>query len=139
MEYGTILGNVDPIAAKHGLPPLGEPRLLCQLHQQANRLVRRPVLRIVEVEAGTFGRETLATRRVVGEQLTEAEIVDLRVVALERAPRRTLAEWCSRGSSRRHRPSPPTPVSASLCLSMIFRRSFHASTKLVAASDWSFA
>jgi hypothetical protein len=107
VEHRAVLGDVDPVAAEHRLPPLGEPRLLGEVDQEANRLVRRTVLRVVEVEAGAFSGETLATCGVVGEQVTEVELADLCVMLLERTPRRTLAQrGCGRGH-RRHR-LPPT-------------------------------
>ena len=92
VEDGAVLGHVDPVAAEHRIGALRQARLVGQLDEQAQRLVRDTVLRVVEVEAGALGGEPLAARRVLGEEVAQVEIADLGVVLLERTPGGPLAE-----------------------------------------------
>ena len=102
MEHGAVLGDVDPVAAEHRGGPLGEPGFSSQLEQEPDRLVGDPVLRVVEVEAGAFGGEALAARRVLGEEVAEVEVADLGVVVLERLPGGALPEWRRGGLGHGH-------------------------------------
>jgi hypothetical protein len=40
----------------------------CQSHEQSDRLVGDAILRVIQIEAGGFGREAIGARRVVGEE-----------------------------------------------------------------------
>ena len=65
---------------------LAQAGLLGQLHQQRERLVGDPVLRVVEVQAGAFRGQPLAPVRVRGEQVPDVRRRDLLVVRLESLP-----------------------------------------------------
>ena len=133
MEHGAVLGHVDPVAAEHRLRPLGEAGLLRQLEEEPQCLVGDAVLRVVEVEAGALSREALAARGVIREQIAKVEVADPGVVLLERPPGCALAQRCGCRARSAH------AVRAALCASMRESRSFQASTKLFAPSDWSLA
>ena len=75
--------------------------------QQPQRLVGDAVLRVVEEEARTLGREALRPAGIVGEQRAQMHVLDLRMMRRERLP-----GW--RGGQSGHRHSPrfrPGPCS----------------------------
>jgi hypothetical protein len=86
VQHGPVLGDVDVLAAEHGVPALGHSRLLGQRHQQPHRLVGDPVLGVVQVEPGRLGGQPLAPARVAGEQVAQMLPGDVVVVPLERLP-----------------------------------------------------
>jgi hypothetical protein len=94
VQDGPPLGDVDLLAAEHGVDPVAQARLLGQPAQQRERLVGDAVLRVVEEEAGGLGREALAPRRVLGEEPAEMQVADVLVVRLERLPGRAASQWC---------------------------------------------
>jgi len=53
MQYGTILSDIDLLAAEHRIDALAQAALFGQPQQQFERLVGNAVLRVVEVN--TFG------------------------------------------------------------------------------------
>ena len=68
VQHGAVLGDVDLVAAKHGVALGAEPALLGELAPAAPWSRRDAVLRIVEDDAGAFRGEALGALRVVGEQ-----------------------------------------------------------------------
>ena len=117
MEDGAVLGRVDPVAAEHRLRALAQPRLLGELEEQPQRLVGDAVLRVVEVDAGALGGETLAARRVLGEEVAQVCLADLRVVALERLPGRAFAQWRHRAATSRATSLTASGVNPNFCTS----------------------
>ena len=51
VQDGAIFGDVDLLAAKHGVDPRSQARFLGQLNEQLQRLVRDAVLGVVQEEA----------------------------------------------------------------------------------------
>ena len=86
MEHGAVLGDVDVVAAEHGIDPLAQPAGLGQGHEEAHRLVGDAVLGVVEVQPGPVGDEPLAPVRVVGEEVPQVPILQLLVVRTQRRP-----------------------------------------------------
>jgi hypothetical protein len=86
VQHGAVLGDVDVLAAEHGVAALGHAGLLGQRDEQPHRLVGDPVLGVVEVEPGRLRGQPLAAARVPGEQLAQVLPGDLLVVPLERLP-----------------------------------------------------
>jgi hypothetical protein len=79
-------------APEHRLAPLREPALLGERHEQLERFVGDPVLRVVEVEPGGLGRQPGAAAGVGGEQIAQVLRRDLSMVRLKRLPRTGLAQ-----------------------------------------------
>ena len=72
VQHGAVLGDVDLLAAEHGVDPRAQARLLGQLRRSSReRLVGDAVLRVVEVEAGRLGGQALAALGIVGEELAQ--------------------------------------------------------------------
>ncbi len=67
----AVLGDVDLVAAKHGVDAVAQARLLGQVEEQPERLVGDAILGVIEEEAGGLGREPLAAAGIVGEQLAK--------------------------------------------------------------------
>ena len=126
VQHGAVLGDVDPLAGEHRLDPLRQPGLLGQRHQQLDRLVGDPVLRVVEIQAGALGDQPLAPRRVGGEQVAQMQILDVLVVPAQPLPASALGQG---GHA----------ATAATWSSIRLNRSSHALTKLRAPSDWSVA
>ena len=76
VQDGPVLGDVDVVAAEHRLDALRSPRLVRELQEQRDRLVRDPVLRVVEVEPGGLGGQPLAAGGVGGEQVAQVRLTD---------------------------------------------------------------
>ena len=71
VQNRAILGDVDLVAAEHGVDPPTQIRFIRELAQQPHRLVGDAMLRVVEIDAGGFGRQPLAAAGIVLEQLTQ--------------------------------------------------------------------
>ena len=102
MQHGPVLGDVDRLAAEHGVPALLQAGLLGQLQEQPDGFAGDPVLGVVQVQPGGLRGEALAAAGVGGEQVPQVPVADLVVVGFQRLPCRALAK----GSSR-HLLSPP--------------------------------
>src|SRR5206468_4641087 len=92
VEDRAVFGDVDLLAAKHGVDALTQPDLLGEADEEAERLVGYAVLRVVEVQADTFDRQAFAATRVVGEELAEVDVADPRVMLAEGLPGRAVGE-----------------------------------------------
>jgi hypothetical protein len=99
VQDGTVLGDVDLLASEHGIDAIAQTGALGQRDEQPERLGGDAVLRIVEVHAVELDGHVLAALRVVGEQVTEVDVAQLREVSVERAPLRRLGD-------RRHAANP---------------------------------
>ena len=115
VEHGAVLGDVDVVAAEHGIDPPAQPAGLGQGQEEADRLVGDAVLRVVEVQPGPFGDEALAPVRVLGEEVPQVAILQLLVVRPQRRPLRPLASHgsCSPPAGSSSRRSARTMWSAS--------------------------
>ena len=95
VQHRPPLGDVDALAAEHGVDAFldsGGPR---QLQQQVQGLVGDAVLGVVEVEPRALDREALAAGRVLGEQRPQVYVLDLVVVRGEILPRREIGQAMS--------------------------------------------
>ena len=99
VQHGAAFRGVDLLAGEHRVAPLRHAALFGEPQQQPQRLVGDAVLRVVEEQARALGRKALRPARVVGEQLAQMHILDLRMMRGERPPGRR------RGQSG-HRRSP---------------------------------
>ncbi len=81
VQDGAVLRDVDGLPGEHGGGALGQAGLLGQGDKQAEGLVGDAVLGVVEVQAGAFGGEALASPGVGGEQVAQVRVLDLVVVA----------------------------------------------------------
>ena len=73
VEHRALFGGVDPFPPPHGLDPAGEIGPGGEGGQQADRLGREPVLRVVEEEVAGLDRHRLAPLRVVAEEGPEVD------------------------------------------------------------------
>ncbi len=92
----AVFGDVDPVAREHGVDPLAQVAFPRQLHEESQRVVGDAVLRVIEVHASGFCRQTFAARWIVGKERAEVDVRDLCVVACERLPRRAGRQRCVR-------------------------------------------
>src|SRR5439155_1189398 len=86
VEDRAVLGHVDLVAAEHGVDALAQPDLLGEPKEEAEGVLGHAVLRVVEVQAHAFDRETLTATRIVGEELAVVDVPDLRVMVAESLP-----------------------------------------------------
>ena len=54
VQHGAVLGDVDLIAAEHGVDALAQAALRGEVQQQTQRLVGDAVLGVVQVQASRF-------------------------------------------------------------------------------------
>ena len=107
VQYRAAFRGVDLLAGEHRIAAFHHAALFGKLQQQPQRLIGDAVLRVVEEEARAFGREALRPAGIVGEQIAQMDVLDLRVMRRKRLPGR-------RGGKSGHRYSPrfrPGPCS----------------------------
>ena len=97
VQHGAVLGDVDVLAGEHRVDPPAQAALLGQLDQQPQRLVRDPVLGVVEEQPLGLGRHARAALRIVGEQVAQMLSAELLGVLLERLVRRAVAKRAGAG------------------------------------------
>ncbi len=61
MQYRPLLRRVDLVAAKHCRDTARQTARFGECEKQAQRLIGDAILRIVEIESGGLGGETLTT------------------------------------------------------------------------------
>ena len=86
VQHRPLLRDVDLVAAKHGIDPRAQARLLGQLQQQLQRFVGDAILRVIEVNPYCLSRQSLPALGVVGEQLAQVKLLDLLVVCSQGFP-----------------------------------------------------
>ena len=94
VQHGTVLGDVDLLAAEHRVDPLAQPAFLGELQQQLQRLVGDAILRVVEVDADGLGRQPLAALGIVGEELAQVDVAHLAMMRLQSLPGGPCGERC---------------------------------------------
>ena len=94
VQHRAVFGDVDLVAAEHGIDLLAQTRLFGELDQQLQRLVGHPVLRVVEKDAAGLGGQALAPAGVGGEQIAQGGRADLLEVSLKRLPGLAFRQWC---------------------------------------------
>ena len=77
MKRRTALGDVHRLPAEHRLHLLGELSLRRQLPQKLEGVVGDAMLRVVEIQAGRFGGQPLAARRIGVEEIPADAALDL--------------------------------------------------------------
>ena len=100
VQHGAAFRGVDLLAGEHRIAPLRHAALFGQLQQQPQRLVGDAVLRVVEEQARAFGREALRPAGIVGEQLAQMHVLDLRMMRRKRLPGRRARSERSSAFSR---------------------------------------
>ncbi len=68
VQHGPPLGDVDLLAAEHGVDAGAQPHRLGQADEQAKGLVGHAVLGVVEVETDRLRGEPLAALGILGEE-----------------------------------------------------------------------
>ncbi len=97
VEDGAILGAVDLFPAEHGPDPGAQSRLIRQPDEEMHRFIGDAVLRVVEEQPRALGGQSLATRRIIGEQRAQVNIVHVPGMGLERLPCGATDKWrCGR-------------------------------------------
>ena len=71
VKHRPVLGAVDPLACEHPLDASTEIDLLCEFHEQTERVVVEELLGKVEIEPARLGRETLPTTGITGEHRSQ--------------------------------------------------------------------
>ena len=95
VQDGATFGDIDLLATKHGFDARFQARLLGQLQEQPERLVRDPVFRVIEEDPGRLGSQSLAAtwdRRRTDRG--DACRLDLLAVSFQGLPGGTVASGC---------------------------------------------
>ena len=95
VEHGSLLRDVDLLAAEHGVDAGAQAALFREADEQRQRLISDPVLRVVEIDARGLSRQPFAASGVAREQVAEMEGVDVAKVLFESLPCRLLGESAS--------------------------------------------
>ena len=99
----ALFGGVDRITAKHRCRTLAQPAFRSQSTQQTQGLVGDTVLRVVEGQPGCLEHETVATRRISGEEIAQMSTTYALVMDGEGLPRRRICQYRDRPCRRYHR------------------------------------
>ena len=86
MQNRAVLGDVDALAAEHGVHALAQPTFVRQPQEQTQRLAREAVFRVVEVQTDRLEGETIAALGVVGEQLSQMDVTQGGLMRLQCPP-----------------------------------------------------
>ena len=78
VQHRAVLGDVDVLAAEHGVAALGDPARAGELHEQRHRLVRHPVLRPVGVPACCLAAQPTPAIRIAREELAQVDVAQRR-------------------------------------------------------------
>ena len=82
MQCRAPLGDIDPVAAKHGLDAFGKPAGSGEFAQQTQSRFGDALLGVIEIEANTLCIQSLATIGIGSEQFAQMPPADLRSVFL---------------------------------------------------------
>ena len=63
MQHGSILCDIDLVPAEHGFDPVSKSGFLRQLNEELERLVRDPILRVIQEQPCGFRCHALAALR----------------------------------------------------------------------------
>ena len=88
VEDGPVLGDVDPLPREHRVATFADLGVLGERDEQSNRLLGDAVLRVVEEEPRSLGREPVGPARVAVEEIAKVRSLQLLGVGLERLPGR---------------------------------------------------
>ena len=86
VQHGAIFGDVDLVAAEHGVDAAAQAALFGQAQQEAERFVGDAVFGVIEVEAEGLDGQAFAALGVVGEELPHGSVFDLGIVGFQRLP-----------------------------------------------------
>ncbi len=88
MQNGAVFGDVDLLAAEHGVDARAKPRLVRQIDKQLQSLAGDAVFRVVEEDAGRLGGQPRAARGVCREQVSQVNIAKFFAMRFKGQPRR---------------------------------------------------
>ena len=91
VQHGALFGDIDFLAAKHGVDPLAQAGFFRQSKQELEGFVGDAVLRVIEEQADRFGRHALAAFRI-GGKFPEMQRPGLFVVRCQGLPGRAFGE-----------------------------------------------
>ncbi len=86
VQDGPVFGDVDLLAAEHGVDPLAQTGFLGQLHEQLKRFVGDTVLGVIQVEPHRLGGQPLAAPGVVRKERAKMHLADLLVMSCQGLP-----------------------------------------------------
>ncbi len=93
MQHGAVLGDVDLVAAEHGVDVGAQIGLFCQLHEQPHGFVGDAVLGVVEVDAQLVDHHAFAAPWINRKEVAQMNIAHLGEMLVESMPGGTLCEW----------------------------------------------
>ena len=77
VQYGSPFGDIDFVAAKHGIDSGLEAGFLRQFDQQLEGFVRYAILRVIEEQAHSLNRQLLTALGVSREEIAQMQGADL--------------------------------------------------------------
>jgi len=113
VQRRPVLGGIDVGACEHGVPARRDATGFRQRQQQAPRLRFHPLLGVVQVPAGTLGREPFAASRVGVETLAQGDLRLFPRMSRQRLPLRARSQRA--GIARVVQASSPLALSSIRC------------------------
>jgi hypothetical protein len=71
MQDRSLLRNVDLLTLKHRIDPRAQTGFLGQLDEEPECLVRDQILRVIQVDAQSLCRHTLAALGIIRKEIPE--------------------------------------------------------------------
>ena len=102
VQRRAVFGEVDFVAAKHGVDAFPQPGFGCQLEEQLQRFVGDAVFRIIQIESGGLQGHSFAAFWICGEEITKVQIAGLLEVRGQGAPGFAPGESLNLKSRRGH-------------------------------------
>src|SRR4030095_8632283 len=92
VQHGAVFRNVDLVTPEHGVDPLTQSRLVCELHEELQSLVRNAILRVIQKQTHRVDGQALAACGIIRKKLPQMQLLDLLMVSDESIPHGTLSK-----------------------------------------------
>ena len=92
MQDGALLGDVDVVAAEHGVDAIAQTAIFDERDEQAQGLRGDAVLGVIEVQARSFGAHACAARGIFVEEISKVPLLDLLIVGFKCAVGRAVGQ-----------------------------------------------
>ena len=86
VQYGTVFGDIDFLAAEHSVAPLFDVTLACKFEEQGERFVGDAVLGEVQQDVLEPQCEKVESDRILSEEIAHVDHSHALVVRLKRRP-----------------------------------------------------
>ena len=110
VQNGAVLRDIDLVATEHGIDPFAQTALSGQTEEQFERFVRDAILRVIEEDPASLGRQIVPPPGISGKKFAQVEAGYFRMMRLKGFPGRTVGQWFGAHARREDRTKNGTPI-----------------------------